>query len=169
MGLGGERDDEARARRAVSLYANLILRLSYTYLGSSHDAEDVCQVVLMKLLDCDTPFRDANHEKSWVVRVASNACKDLLRSRRSARTVALGEVPEVAAPEPDEAYREVLDHMMGLPLGYREALFLHYVEGYSAAEISRMQGKSESAVFKALSRGRQMIREAIEGGCDERS
>ncbi|WP_124060698.1 RNA polymerase sigma factor [Gordonibacter sp. Marseille-P4307] len=59
--------------------------------------------------------------------------------------------------------------MMDLPVGYREALFFHYVEGYSAAEISHMQGKSESAVFKALSRGRQMIRESIGGGQDERS
>ncbi|WP_255409468.1 hypothetical protein [Gordonibacter sp. Marseille-P4307] len=35
------------------------------------------------------------------VLAASNACKDLLRSRRSMRIVALDQAPEMAAPEPD--------------------------------------------------------------------
>ena len=42
--------DRAEAERLVYTYSDLILRLSYTYLKSTHDAEDICQNVLLKLL-----------------------------------------------------------------------------------------------------------------------
>ena len=56
-----------QAVRMVSDYADLILRLSYTYLGSSADAEDVCQEVLLKLLGRSEGFEGPEHERAWVV------------------------------------------------------------------------------------------------------
>lgn len=37
-----------QAERLVYTYADMILRLSYTYLKSTHDAEDICQTVFLK-------------------------------------------------------------------------------------------------------------------------
>ena len=73
-----------QAVRLVNDYADLILRLSYTYLGSTADAEDVCQEVLLRLLGRAEAFEGPEHERAWVVRVTANRCKDLLR-RRAAR------------------------------------------------------------------------------------
>ena len=72
---------DVAARRAVDLYSDLILRLSYTYLKSTHDAEDICQTILMKLLMRPGGFENVEHEKAWVVRATANACKDILRSK----------------------------------------------------------------------------------------
>lgn len=42
--------DPQEAERLVNAYSDLILRLSYTYLKSTQDGEDICQTVLLKLL-----------------------------------------------------------------------------------------------------------------------
>ena len=42
--------DRADAERLVQTYSDLILRLAYTYLKSTHDAEDICQNIFLKLL-----------------------------------------------------------------------------------------------------------------------
>ena len=39
-----------QAERLAKTYADPILRLSYTYLKNTHDAQDICQTVFVKLL-----------------------------------------------------------------------------------------------------------------------
>ncbi len=71
---------QTEAERLVCAYSDLILRFSYTYLGSVQDAEDICQNVLIKLMTLSPEFSSLEHEKAWVIRVTANACKDLLRT-----------------------------------------------------------------------------------------
>ena len=141
-------------------YSDLILRLAYTYLKSTHDAEDICQNVFLKLLTGGYTFDSAEHEKAWVIRTTANACKDSLRAAHR-RCVGLEAVAEAAAPEvPDSA---VLDAVMALPQKYREAVYLHYYEGYSVREIAKLLGRSEAAVSAHLSRGRKSLRTTLGG------
>lgn len=156
---------DVAARRAVDLYSDLILRLSYTYLKSTHDAEDICQTILMKLLMRPGGFENVEHEKAWVVRATANACKDILRSGFRRRSVKLDAAAEIAAPEPEES--AVLDEVMALPVGYRECVYLHYFEGYSISEIADMTNRSVDAVSKCLSRGRSKLRIMLKGGLHE--
>ncbi|WP_165241036.1 RNA polymerase sigma factor [Corynebacterium lizhenjunii] len=72
-------DRRIAARRAVDTYSDTLLRLCMTYLRNPHDAEDITQEVLLKLLT-HGPFDSPEHEKAWVLRVAINACRDVLRS-----------------------------------------------------------------------------------------
>lgn len=153
-----KRQPDTEAQRLVQTYADLILRLGYTYLKSTHDAEDVCQNVLIKLLQTDRAFESAEHERAWIVRATANACKDVLRSARRRTSVALDAVAEAAAPEvPDSA---VLEAVMELSQPFREALYLHYYEGYTAREIADMTAR--------LSRGRKKLRALLEGADDDR-
>ena len=148
------------AERLVRTYSDLILRLAYTYLKSTHDAEDICQNVFLKLLTGGDTFDSAEHEKAWVIRTTANACKDSLRAAHR-RCVGLEAVAEAAAPEaPDSA---VLDAVMALPQKYREAVYLHYYEGYSVREIAKLLGRSEAAVSAHLSRGRKSLRTTLGG------
>lgn len=160
-----------QAVRLVNDYADLILRLSYTYLGSTADAEDVCQEVLVKLLGRSEGFEGPEHERAWVVRVTANRCKDLLRRRAARPTVALDEAPEPAAPETVDARGRaelVLRAVMRLPLEYREAIFLRYYENYSVRDIARACGCSEDAAAARLSRGRTKLKVLLkEAGYDE--
>lgn len=153
--------DADQAERLVETYSDLILRLSYTYLKSTQDGEDICQTVLLKLLTGDEKFDSPEHEKAWVIRTAINACKDELRAFRR-RAVPLDGVAEAAAPEPPRS--EVLDAVMELPGKYREAIYLFYYEGYSVKEIAALTGRSEAAVSAHLSRGRKKLRTMLGGG-----
>lgn len=147
---------EDEARRLVHAYSDLILRLSYTYLKSTQDAEDICQDVLMKLVVGNQTFQSAQHEKAWVIRVTANACKDALRLGERRHRAPLDEASQAAAPEPPSD--DVLDAVMALPQKYREAIYLHYYEGYSIGEIARITGRSIAAVAAHLSRGRAELR-----------
>ena len=152
--------DPQEARRAVDEYADLILRLSCTYLKSTQDGEDICQTVLLKLLTGDRAFDSPEHEKAWVIRATINACKDELRAFRR-RAVPLDEAAGVSAPEMPRS--DVLDAVMALPDKYREAICLVYYEGYSAKETAALLGRSEAAVNAHLSRGRKKLRELLGG------
>ncbi len=159
--------DKAEAERLVYTYSDLILRLSYTYLKSTHDAEDICQTVFLKLLTSGQTFASPAHEKAWIIRTTANACKDALRSTFRRRTVALEAAAATAAPEaPDSA---VLEAVMELPENYREAVYLHYFEGYSVREIAGLLGRSEAAVTAHLSRGRHKLRTTLGGEYYEQS
>ena len=152
--------DAREAERLVDTYSDLILRLSWTYLKSTQDGEDICQTVLLKLFTGEETFESPEHERAWVIRTTVNACKDELRAFRR-RAVPLEDAPEPAAPEPPQS--EVLDAVMALPEKYREAVYLFYYEGYSIDEIAALTGRSGAAVSAHLSRGRKKLRELLGG------
>ena len=172
--------DEFHARRLVDLYADTILRISYSYLKQTCDAEDICQTVFLKYLTNDCTFDSIDHEKAWIIRTTINACKDYLKSARFRRTVALDEaaactdetrkmellqiakncarVPATAVAAPPVPDTEVLDALKRLPEQYRISLYLFYYEEYSAKEIAQVMGKSEANITQYLSRGRRKLR-----------
>ena len=112
-------------------------------------------------------FDNLAHEKAWIIRTAANACKDVLRSAFRRRTVSLEAA--AAAPAPTAPDSAVLDAVMALPANYREAVYLHYFEGYSVREIARLLGRSEAAVTAHLSRGRHKLRTTLGGEYYEQS
>lgn len=153
--------ERAEVERLVHTYSDLILRLSYTYLKSTQDAEDICQSVFLKLLTSGKQFESPAHEKAWIIRAAANACKDVLRSAHRRRTVGLEVVAEATAPAAPTS--EVMDAVMKLPEKYREAIYLYYYEGYTVREIAAMLGRSEATINAHLSRGRGKLRVMLGG------
>ena len=153
--------DTDEAERIVNAYSDLILRLSYTYLKSTHDAEDICQTVLLKFMTNEKAFDSPEHERAWIIRVTANACKDLLRRLQRCHTVCLEDVAEIPAPQVPES--DVLEAVMALPLKYREAICLNYYEDYTAREIGKALGQSVATVNAHLSRGRKKLRTILGG------
>lgn len=98
----GQAFDRVEVERLVNLYSDLILRVSYSYLKSTHDAQDICQTVFLKVLTGKPDFRSAEHEKAWIIRTTINACKDLLGSAWRSRTCGMEACAEAAAPEVEE-------------------------------------------------------------------
>ncbi len=73
--------DRTDAERLVQTYSDMILRLAYTYLKYTHDAEDICQTIFLKLLTGGHTFDSPAHEKAWILRTTANACKDACAPR----------------------------------------------------------------------------------------
>ena len=152
--------DRQEAERLAETYADLILRLAYTYLNHTQDAQDICQTVFLKLWEKAPTFVSPDHERAWIIRTTANACKDLLKSHWHKTTVTLDAAAAVPAPQPEEG--SLLAAVNLLPPQYRAVIYLHYYEGYSAQEIARMLGKTPSAVASLLHRGRLRLKTLLE-------
>ena len=63
-------------------YGNQLFRLCLVMLGNASDAEDAVQETLIKYLLKTSDFTDAEHEKAWLITVAGNQCRDMLRHRK---------------------------------------------------------------------------------------
>ena len=150
---------EQEANRAVEQYADTVHRLCMIHLKNYHDAEDIFQTVFLKYVLSSVVFESEEHEKAWFIRVAINTCKDHIKSRFRHSTLSLEELAEEAASIPPEQH-EVLDAVLSLPARYKDVIYLHYYEGYSAAEIGRILDQKENTVYSLLSRGRTLLRKA---------
>ena len=156
-----------RAEYLAETYADAILRLSYTYLKNTHDAQDICQTVFVKLLTDPREFDTADHERAYILRMAANACKDLLKSPWRKRTCCLEACGEVPAPEAADG--SVLAAVEALPVHYRAVIYLYYYEGYQAAEIGKILGIPTATVHTRLARGRAKLRELLGGTAYEQT
>lgn len=157
---------EQEVNRAVEQYADMVRRLCMIHLKNHADTEDIFQTVFLKYALSSVLFESTEHEKAWILRVTVNACKDLLKSFFRSRTVSLDDIMEQPAVMPQD-HREVLEAVLSLPVKYKDAVYLHYYEGYTAPEISRILGKNVNTVYTILNRSKQLLREKLGGEEDE--
>ncbi len=155
---------EQEVNRAVEQYADTVRRICLVRLKNYADTEDIFQTVFVKYLLHTAPFASPEHERAWIIRVTINACKDLLRSVFRRRTLSLEEVAE--QPAPADEYRAVLQAVQALPAAYRDVVYLHYYEGYTAPEIAGILGKNVNTVYTRLTRARGLLRRTL-GGDDD--
>ena len=141
---------------AVEQYGDTVFRLAYSYLKNRADAEDVMQETLLKLYLARKPFQSPEHRRHWVLRVAVNECKRLLRSPWRRRTGPLEEAdgPVFDTPAQSELFRQV----MALPPKYRAAVYLHYYEDCPVQEIAAAMGANPSTVQTWLMRARGKLK-----------
>ena len=157
---------EQEVDRAIQRYSDTVRRICLVHLKNYADTEDIFQTVFLKYVLSSVSFESDEHEKAWFIRVTINACKDLLKSFFRSRTVSLEELMEQPADlAPD--HREVLEAVLSLPEKYRDVVYLHYYESYTAPEITKLLGKNVNTVYTLLTRAKQLLREKLGGDGDE--
>ncbi len=156
---------EQEINRAIERYADTVRRLCMIHLKNYADTEDIFQTVFLKYALSSVAFENEEHEKAWMIRVTINACKDLLKSFFRSRVTSLDTLMDQAIPDGQE-HREVLQAVLSLPQKYRDVIYLHYYEGYSAPEIGSILGKNVNTIYTLLARSRQMLREKLGGEAD---
>ena len=153
---------EWEANRAIDRYADLVRRVCMIHLKNHADTEDIFQTVFLKYVTGTTEFESEEHEKAWFIRVTINACKDLLRSFFRSRIVSLDDLLEQPDQVPED-HREVLEAVLALPDKYRDVVYLHYYEGYTAPEIGTILHKNPDTVYTLLTRARDELRKMLGG------
>lgn len=148
--------------RVLKKYADTVRRLCLLHLKNHADTEDIFQTVFLKYALYQGIFESEEHEKAWLLRVTVNACHDLLRNLFRYRTVPIDVLSEeVMAITPEQS--EVLSVVLTLPKKYKNVIYLHYYEGYTAGEIGKILGIKENTVYSLLSRGRAMLKKELGG------
>lgn len=157
---------EQEVNRAIERYADTVRRLCVVHLKNEADAEDIFQNVFLKYALSTGDFENEEHERAWMIRVTINACKDLLKSFFRSRTVSIDEVVEQAADLHQE-HREVLEAVLSLSEKYRDVVYLHYYEGYTAPEIGNILQKKPNTIYTLLTRSKALLRQKLGGEEDE--
>lgn len=147
---------------AYEHFLDTVYRVAMHNAPTRADAEDVTQEVFETLLTCGKSFADPEHLKAWLIRVTVNRCKNLRRAKRGGEVTLTHDMEAPALPE-----TTVLDEVRALPENYRNAIYLHYYEGYTAAEIGTILGAGRNTVLTWLARGRKALRERMIGGFDD--
>ena len=153
---------EGEVTRAIEAYSDTVKRLCLIHLKNQADTEDIFQTVFLKYALSDLVFESAEHEKAWLIRVTVNACKDLLKSFFRTHTVPLDSLLEQAAPEPED-HSQVLQAVLSLPEKYRQVIYLHYYEGYTAPQIGELLHKNVNSVYTRMNRAKKLLKEALGG------
>ena len=144
---------------AVTKYSPMLYRICVVMLGNEADAQDAVQDTICRYLECRKEFRDGEHEKAWLIKVAQNRCRDMRRFQMRHPQVA---IDEITASYENPEYSQALAELAALPLPVKAAVYLHYIEGYKTAEVSEILGISVNAVKKRLQRGRKLLRLRLE-------
>ncbi len=155
------RSEEA-VNRAIENYASTVKRICFIHLKNEADTEDICQTVFLKYAMNDKVFDSEAHEKAWIIRVTINACKDLLKSFFRKHTVSLDAYVEQGGVV-DAAHSEVLEAVLALPEKYRRVIYLHYYEGYPAADIAEILRINVNTVYTQLTRAKTLLRDELGG------
>ena len=143
---------------AFKQYADTVYRVALHNSTNFSDAEDVTQEVFIKLLETNKAFRDSEHLKAWLIRVTINLCRDKMK-KMSRETL----VEAVVCNNSGEAGNYILNAVKALPENYRNTIYLHYYEGYTAAQIARLLSSKEATVKTQLRRAREKLEKELKG------
>lgn len=145
----------------------MILRIGYTWLKNIDDAEDICQIVLLKLLQDGRSFADIKQERAWIIRVSINACKNWKASawfrhcQRLDSSLSLHIEPIENAEMPETTGEDLLQMVNRLPLKYRRVIYLRYYEGYAVNEIADLLKISPALVSTHLARAKAKLKKQL--------
>jgi RNA polymerase sigma-70 factor (ECF subfamily) len=170
--LAGE---PAAFERFVEHFRSKVFHYSWLMCGSPDDAEEVAQETLINAFQHFDSLREPERVRSWVFRIAKNAC--LMQRRKSvfapARELSIDELLPEAEPTADSGppdagllqseLKAVLDRViMELPPIYRAVVLLRDVEELSTEETAHILDVTLDVVKTRLHRGRQAIKQKLD-------
>ena len=162
--------DVAAFEELIRQYEKKVYSLCSRICVNAEDAEEAAQDALLALWRGIDRFRQESSLSTWIYRLASNACIDLMRrKKKGAGSVSLDDeelfVDAVdPAPQPHEeaerreTQRLLQEGLLSLPAEYRSILLLREIEGLSYSEISAALDLELGTVKSRISRGRTLLR-----------
>lgn len=157
---------EARISRMVKTYEKDLLRLCCMYLKDTVMAEDAVQETFLKAYKSLHAFRGESSEKTWLMRIAINVCKDMQRTawfRNLGKMVSIENV-QIPAEQEMSISSELVSEIMKLPSKYKEVVLLYYYEGMNQSEVAQILSVSITTVHRRLEKARELLKKQLEGG-----
>ncbi|HMQ34292.1 MAG TPA: sigma-70 family RNA polymerase sigma factor [Chloroflexaceae bacterium] len=176
----GQRGDVEAFNQLVRLYEGRVYNLCYRMLGDADAAADVTQDTFISAYRNLNRFRGGMF-RSWLFRIATNACYDALRARKRRPTVSLSAPSDLdddapafdiadTGESPDErALRRELSAAIQrgiaqLPEDQRIVIILSDVQGLAYEEIAEVTSTNLGTVKSRLSRARARLRDILRTG-----
>lgn len=147
---------------AVINHSLTIVKVAFSYLKNTADAEDIVQEVFFTLMQKQPELENEEHLKAWLIRVAINKCKNHLKSGWLKKNSPLEGDITYLPPEQNE----ILSTVLSLDVKYRIPIHLYYYQGYSIKEIGEIMSVPAPTIGTRLARGRKLLK-SIMGGLDD--
>ncbi|QVK19510.1 sigma-70 family RNA polymerase sigma factor [Mycoplasmatota bacterium] len=158
---------EKDIERLIQDYGNDVLRLSYMYLKDKQLAEDAFQEVFIKIYHKWDSFRHESSEKTWIIRITVNVCKDMLKNNWI-KKVSFYDTDDIFTRNEGIDYveeainkKEIYQGVLTLPDKYKEVILLYYYNGFSVAEIASILETTTGTVGSLLSRARSLLKQVL--------
>lgn len=146
--------------RIVKDYADIVYRVALSYSKSEQDADDVLQNTFLKLLVHEPTFKDEEHLRRWLIRVAVNQCNSLWSSFWRKNVDSIENTTEEPTFESKD-YGDLYHALRQLPAKYRIVVHLFYYEGYSTKEIASILHILEATVRSRLAYARKLLKQQL--------
>ena len=155
---------EEKITGLIKTYQISLKRMCCVWLKDAALAEDATQETFLKAYAALSDFRDECSEKTWLMRIAVNVCRNLRRGgwfHHVDRSVEIEHLPEAAIPflEHDNS---LMDAVSALPRSLREIILLYYYQDMNMSEISEALNISVSTVSRRLEKARTQLRAQLE-------
>ena len=146
-------------------HSRTVYRVCFAFMKNPADTEDAVQDTFVQLIRKGPAFESEEHEKAWLIRTASNICKNVLRHwwRKREDITEMHDLPGSETAETDDVFRAVME----LPDRYKTVVYLYYYEGYSSVEIAEILKKPQSTVRNHLREARAVLKERLGEDFDE--
>lgn len=149
----------------VRQFADDITRLCIVWTQNEEAAKDCFQNTFLKLYQVKKSFREVEHIKAWLYKVARNECIDYHRQFWN-RNVNMGYIPNEnqktdSLKIDNEETEQLLKALRALSLKYREVIVLYYYEEYNTTEIAEILHTSVNTVKSRLRRGTKKLADII--------
>ena len=175
-----QRGDIEDFNTLVRIYEGRVYNLCYRMMGDADSAADAAQNAFLSAFRNLHSFRGGSF-RSWMLRIATNACYDLLRAKKRRPTTSLDldtDDEDISSPlqisdsseTPDEfALRRELataihQSLAKLPEDQRLVLILSDIQGLAYDEIAQVTNANLGTVKSRLSRGRARLRALLKEG-----
>lgn len=145
--------------RLYHQHSDTVYRICFTYLKNANDAQDAVQETFYKFLSTKREFTSDEHVKAWLIVVASNYCKNLLKHWWRKRED-IDNHMELSGNHSVEM-NETLKAVLNLPVKYKTVVYLYYYEGYDSGEIASMLKKPKSTIRDQLRTARKLLKDLI--------
>ena len=162
---GHDMTHDGRLSRWMDTYGDEMVRLAYGVLKDSNLAQDAAQDAFVKAWKGWASFRGDCSEKTYLIRILMNTCRDYLRTfwmKRLDRRITPDKLPEpyADAPMPD---RTVIEAVLSLPVKLRRVILLRYWQQMKVREIGEALSLSPETVKKRLTRANQKLNTQLKG------
>ena len=151
---------EQFSAKILAMERNLY-RVAKSLLRNDEDCADAIQNAILKAYGKLHTLKNEDYFKTWVTRIVINESYAILRANK--RLVSYEEYMSDEQAAEEEEYSPVFEEITKMKEKYRIPFVLHYVEGYTTAEIAKMLSLSEGAVKTQLFRARNQLKAQLKG------
>lgn len=164
--------DPHAIRWLVEENKNLIWHIIISMVGRNSDVEDLFQDVFFRVLKGSGTFRADARLSTWIGSITHHVCVDYLRKKKKETNLIMSGSDQANTLDfaPDRSWKRTEDEDLNqvilatidkLPADYRTVITLYHLDEFSYREISEITGMPEGTVKSYISRGRNLLREAL--------